>query len=252
MRRVLLCSMVFCLLTAVGSANAATKLTSKNSVVFQLYEAARLDASGIGCGSSASVAFSAQKGAYNMKLTTPKVGEVIGVARVSAVAIVGNVVTITLVADGADICTPTEPDPPPSLIPWSERFQAEVSYDFRMRVPVRSDLTRGAGTTFKIKPRTIWNGKGPLGEKFYGLKWRGFGSKTAVGKGRVLQIYCRKGDNCPLNRKRAKLRLSNPGFCAYSGRIEYRHIRISVAGRFYAEAGDERRDGVTSCGNTPS
>lgn len=246
MRRFLVVSLALCVFLGVAAGDAAaTRLTSKNSVSFKFAASTDFAANGVGCGSTASITFAAKVGAYNMVLTTPKVGDTFsnGTVRVASITIVENVATIALVADGAGICNPVDSDVPPASIPWSDSVKVAAEYDRRVQVPVRNDFTGGAGVTYKLSPKTIWNGKGATGEKFYGLKWRAFGSKKAVGKGRLLQLYCHSGDNCPQNRKRAKITLSNPGFCAETGQIEYRHIKILVGGRFFAEIGDEKNGG---------
>ncbi|MGH2960299.1 MAG: hypothetical protein ACRDKE_11890 [Solirubrobacterales bacterium] len=249
MRRILPLTLAFFILFSVPVAGAATKLTNKNSVSFPFATSGFVEGSGVGCGSSASVTFAAQLGAYNLKVTEPTLGPVEpgNNVRVASITVDKNVVTIGLIADGAEICTPSDPETPPATIPWRANFKVFAEYDRRVQVPVRNDLTLGPGTKWKIKPSTIWNGKGSLGEKLYGLKWNRFGSKKAVGKGRLLQLYCKRGDNCPDNRKRAKITLSNPGYCQSSGQLEYRHMKIVVRGRLQTEVGNEKKNGGSLC-----
>ena len=72
---------------------------------------------------------------------------------VASIAVAGNVATIGLVGDGADVCVPTS-------VPWAISLKVEAEYNRRVQPTVREDFLLGYGVKQKIKPKTIWSGKG--------------------------------------------------------------------------------------------
>lgn len=236
------------ILTLAGGATAATQLNSSNSVSFRFGAKSLEQATGIGCGTTAIITKSLPAGSSAIDLIEPKVGarDNPDGTQVTAVSVAGTVITISVLADGPNICDPAMAGGPVDQVQWMARYTVRSDHSRRIQVPLRVNLA-STDTKTRIRPKTVWNGDGPTGVRFTGLKWKRFGSKKATGIGRLRLDYCKRGDNCPENGKRIKLVVSNAGLCQFSGNIEYRKVTGYVGGRLYFSAGTGGKTGGSLC-----
>jgi hypothetical protein len=215
-----------------GGAAAATTLNSTNSIPFGFFARSSKTFTGTNCGATATVTWQLPAGATGITVATPRIGdrdEGGGGTRVSAVAVTGTLVTITVVADGPSICDPTVTGVPAGEpVNWTATYGVRAEYRRRVQATIRIFYeSYDFGARWQLRPKTIRDtraGGGP-GARVTGIRWTRFGGRTAVGSGTLRLDYCGPRDNCPENGKRIRLVASKPGYCKDSGRIEY--LRLS-------------------------
>lgn len=236
------------ILLLAGSATAATQIDPSNSVSFRFGAESVELATGTGCGTTATITKTLPAGSSAIAVISPEVGarDNPNGTQVTAVQVVGSVITISVLGDGPNICDPAKTGEPVDQVQWMAKYTVRSDRTRRVVVPLRVNLAR-SGTKTRIRPKTVWNGDGPTGVRFTGLKWKRFGSKKATGIGRLRLDYCKRGDNCPENGKRIKLVASNAGLCQFSGNIEYRKVTGYVGGRLYFSAGTGGKTGGSLC-----
>jgi hypothetical protein len=221
-----------------GTAAAAARLTPANSIAFEFFAGGNEDLSGTNCGGTATVTKPLPAGATGIKVTEPKVGarDDGGGTRVTAVAVNGTVVTVTIVADGPSICDPAETGVPAGEpVNWRADYDVRAVYKRRVQATIRVFYeSYSFGAKWKLRPKTIRDSRAgaPPGARVTGIKWKRFGGKTAVGWGRLRLDDCPRGGNCPGNGKRVRLVASKPDYCKDSGKIEYLKLAWD-AGKLY-------------------
>ena len=213
---------------AGGSAAAATRLTSANSIAYPFFAGSRETATGTNCGATATVSKALPAGAMGIKVVTPRVGDRdddAGGTRVTAVTLAGTVVTVTVVADGPSICGPAATGiPAGEPVHWSADYDVRAEYKRRVQATIRVFYESYVyGTKFQLRPKTIRDTRrgGPPGARLTGIKWKRFGGRTAIGSGRLRLDYCPPGGRCPGDGKRVRVVASKPKYCKDTGKIEY-------------------------------
>lgn len=212
---------------AGGSAAAATRLTSANSIRFPFFAGGNETFTGTGCGGTATFTRTLPAGAEDIRVATPHVGDRDqgGGTRVTAVTLQGTVVTVAIVADGPSICDPAQTGVPASEpVNWMANYDVRAEYKRRVQVTIRIFYeSYEFGAKWKLRPKTIRDGRrgSPPGARLTGIRWKRFGGRKAVGYGRLRLDYCPRGGNCPGNGKRIRVVASRPDYCKDTGRIEY-------------------------------
>jgi hypothetical protein len=218
-----------------ASATAAPRLTDTNSVSFPFAATSNEDFKGTGCGATATVTKQYPAGATKVKLVEPKVGAREDGTRVTAVTLAGTAATVTVVADGPDVCDPArngsaQGEP----VSWTANYRVRAEYRRRVQSTIRIFYESYVfGAKWKVRPKVVQDTRrgGALSERFTGIRWKRFGGKVATGSGRLRQTYCRRGDRCPDNGRRIRLVASKPGYCKDSGKIEYLKLDTYLGGR---------------------
>lgn len=212
MRRLSAAAAVLALATVVvwTSSAAESKLTPRNSVLAPLRVSDSIGMEGVGCGVPASATLTLPAGVSEVRVRRPKAG-----ARtrdldavLTAVAVQGNAVTFTAVADGETVCDPTFSDTPPADRSWSADFDVEVGFTQRVGLvhynrdgPGRKKLT--------VRPREVRIG---IAGAARGLNWTRFGGRKAVGVGSFRSLIpCAGG--CTDNGTRLSVELTRPAYC---------------------------------------
>lgn len=184
---------------------------------------------GVGCGAAASVSIPLPPSAMDVTVRAPAVGATTSDSRLVEAAVAGASVRLTAVGDGPVICDPAEdPAVPPAERPWSARYRYDIR--FRERVTVR--YWAGAEARRRMKP-AVRPGKVtmPLVAQVVGIRWRSFGGRKAIGRGRARSlappgIRC-DAQTCPGDGRPVKVVLSRPRRCAdidgavYYGRMKF-------------------------------
>ena len=146
----------------------------------------------------------------------------------TAVTVQGTVATVTILADGPNICDPAETGVPAGEpVNWNADYDVRVLHKRRVQVTLRifyESYTFGA--KWKLRPKTVRDSRAgaPPGARVTGIRWKRFGGKKAVGSGRLRLDYCRRGDNCPDDGRRIRLVASKAGYCKATGKIEYQRL----------------------------
>lgn len=221
-----------------GSAAAAARLTPANSIAFEFFAGGNEEFSGTNCGATATVTKPLPAGATGIRVTEPTVGarDDGGGTRVTAVAVNGTVVTVTIVADGPSICDPSQTGVPAGEpVNWRADYDVRAEYKRRVQATIRVFYESYVfGAKWKLRPRTIRDSRAGAapGARVTGIRWKRFGGKTAVGWGKLRLDYCRRGDNCPDDGKRVRLTASKPDYCKDSGKIEYLKLAWDAGKRY--------------------
>lgn len=215
-----------------GNAAAATELTPANSIPFEFGASSSETFSGPDCGTTGTVTKTLPATATGIKVLEPAVGDrddQNGATQVTAVAVAGTAVTITVLADGPSICDPAETGlPPGEPVAWEADYDVRIAYTRRVQTKIRiyfESYTFGA--KWKLRPKAIRDtraGAPPTGARVTGIRWKRFGGRKAVGSGRLRLDYCRPNDNCPDNNKRIRLVARKADYCQASGKIEYQRL----------------------------
>ena len=96
---------------AGAGAAAEAKLGPSNSILYPFLASASERVSGTGCGETTTVTRRLPSGATGIKVLKPRVGDrdrdTRG-TRVTAVAVTGAAVKVTVIADGPSVCDPTQ------------------------------------------------------------------------------------------------------------------------------------------------
>jgi hypothetical protein len=205
------------------AAPAAAQLTSGNSVVIAFGIARATTAEGIGCDSPTNVELSLPAGASGIQVVKPRMGDRdrTGQTRVTSVNVTGTVITYSVVADDPAVCEPGAR--------WVVDYAVRADYTRRIQATIRVYYESYLhGAKWKIRPSTIRDTRAgaPPGDRISGIKWKRFGGKTAEGVGILHLDYCRRGDNCPYDGKRARLFARNAELCRDSGKVEYRDLAV--------------------------
>ena len=214
-----------------GTATAASRLTDSNSFFFQFAATTNEDLKGTNCGGTASVVKRYPAGATGIKMVSPKVGDQEDGTQVTAVTVAGTVATVTVVANGPQICGRNPTGEPVS---WEASYRVRAEYRRRVQSTIRIFYESYVfGAKWKLRPKVIQDGRRGAGlvDRYTGIKWKRFGGKVATGYGRLRQTYCRRGQNCPDNGRRVKLVASKPGYCKDSDKIEYLQLATYFRGR---------------------
>ena len=184
-----------------------------NSVLASLLARDSIAISGVGCGVPASAAQALPSGAFDVQVKKPLVGARDRDAQITGVAVQGNAVTFTAVADGAAVCDPAEGTTPPAERPWSARFDAEASFRQRVAVVLRN-LFPLEGKRTAVRPRRVRIGLAGVARK---IRWKRFGGRTAIGLGTYKSVVpCAGG--CTDNGTRLTVKLTRPVHCPSDSR----------------------------------
>jgi hypothetical protein len=207
------------------AAAAEPKLTPHNSVVAALLVRDAIHIDGIGCGVPASATLALPAGASEVHVRRPKVGARDVDAHLTGLSVKGSRVTFTAVADSTRVCDPNADMTPPANRSWSAEF--DVVVDFRKRVMVVLwNLDPLRGKAFAVRPRQVQIG---LAGAARHIRWKQFGSRTAVGFGTYASVIpCAGG--CSDNGTRLTVKLTRPVHCP--GEHQPRHKEDVV---FYAK-----------------
>jgi hypothetical protein len=215
---------------ALGSSSAAA---AKDSFPFAFAASSTERFAGADCGTTASITKTYPAGATGITVPEPAVGDRDGGGgtRVTAVSVAGTAVTITIVADGPQICDPERTGyPPGETVHWTASYDVRAEYTREVQATLRVYYESYLhGAKWKMRPRTIHDSRAGAapGQRITGIRWKRFGGRKAIGYGTLRQDYCRRGDNCPQNGKRIRVVASKPDYCKDSDRIEY----LKIAGR---------------------
>lgn len=169
-----------CGATLAGPAVGAG-LTDRNSVRLEFLSVKEFDVVGTGCGASGtgSVTLAAPprgvSKAFAFKVVKPKVGARDGYVRVTAVQVTGQTITVTAVADAAECAA--QSTGPPAQTAWSARFDPDISFTRRVQARLRASEKKAPKLG---PPKSIRLG---TGDTLKGIRWKGFGGKTATAKG---------------------------------------------------------------------
>jgi hypothetical protein len=221
-------------LALAGSAAAqGPTLTDANSITIPGSLDSAQSFEGESCGGVATRSRPLPAGSENVVVTSPRVGDRDrnGATRVTAVAVAGTVMTVTVVADGPANCDPRRP-----TAEWRADYTFAAKFTRRvqpvMRVYFESFL---AGAKWAARPKTVSDSRAGARTRdvFTGIRWQQYGGRKAVGTGKLKLDYCRRGDACPLQGKRVRLVASAPGPCKDSGRVEYLKLTVSIGSRPY-------------------
>jgi len=222
--------------------DAGAAFTRSNSVKFTFTSLQPIEAGGIGCGSTAMGTFTPPPGrsdisnAFGLEVLKPKVGDRDNsrTARATDVAVSGSTATITMVADGAEVCT-AESETPPAQRSWSARFFPNIVYDRRIHVRLRPDEGSKRG---KLRPRDM---RFRTGDTLRRIRWKRFGGKTAIGTARYRANY--PGTRCTPKLCRghgslAKIKAYRVGRCTDTGDFEYTRLKVTFRGGLIFGTGD--------------
>jgi hypothetical protein len=202
------------------------------------FDSVRID--GVGCGIGASTVVSLPPTSTDIRVRSPKVGDMTADSRLTEAAVAGPSVRFTAVGTGDFICDPAEdPSVPPSQRPWSGSYDTNIA--FRERVSSRYWSGRDK---LKTRPRTVTIRFVAQVRK---IRWRTFGGRKATGFGRM-RVDEPPGFNCtrktcPGHGQRFKVVLSRPSRCAdngnavWYGRIAFfttKRVGVIPAGGFFA------------------
>jgi hypothetical protein len=210
----------------LGSTAAASAggLTSANSIAMEFFARSTAAFTGADCTTPVTADIQLPAGVSGVRVVEPKVGDRIDGTRVTTISINGSVVTIGVVADRVENCQS-----------WQAEYDVRSEYTRRVQATMRVFFESYLfGAKWQVRPTTIRDTRrgGAPGERFTGIRWKSFGGKTAIGYGTLHQDFCRSGDNCPEDGKRARLVATHPGYCSDSGKVEYIDLAIYHGGRF--------------------
>lgn len=190
---------------------------------------------GTNCGATATFTRTLPEGSNSIKIVKPVVGEWDTTGKgtqVTAVSVVGTVVSFTVVASGPNICDPALTGYPPGEdVPWQAQHDFRAEYERRIATTLRVYYeSYEIGAKWKMRPKTIQDSrKGTprsVRQRVTNIKWKSFGGKKATGFGKLRQDFCKKSDNCPDNGKRVRLVASKPDYCKDSGQFEYLKLNL--------------------------
>jgi hypothetical protein len=182
--------------------------SAADSVLASLLARDSISFGAVGCGVPASATQTLPAGAFDVQVTRPLVGARDGDAQITGVAVQGNAVTFTAVADGAAVCDPDEDTTPPAERPWSARFDAEATFKQRVKAVLRN-LFPLEGKRTAVRPRRVRISLAGVARK---IRWTRFGGRTAVGRGTYKSVVpCAGG--CTDNGTRLSVKLTRPVHC---------------------------------------
>jgi hypothetical protein len=201
---------VLVLATASSWPSAAA---ADDSLLASLLARDSIDIAGVGCGVPASVTQTLPVGAFDVEVKKPVVGARDLDAQITGVAVQGNAVTYTAVADGVAVCDPDEGSTPPAERPWSAQFDGEASFKQRVKAVLRN-LFPLEGKRTAVRPRRVRMGLAGVARK---IRWTRFGGRTAIGRGTYKSVTpCAGG--CTDNGTRLKVKLTRPVHCPSDSR----------------------------------
>ncbi len=190
------------------TAAAEPRLTSGNSVVASLRVRDTIEISGVGCGVPAAATLALPAGTSDVQVKQPVVGARDVDAQLTGVSPQATGVTLTAVADSADVCDPNASTTPPANRPWSAEFDVDVGFKQRVMV-VLWNLFPLQGKAFAVRPSQVRIG---LAGAARHIRWQQFGGRTAVGLGTFKSVIpCAGG--CTDNGTRLKVKLTQPVHC---------------------------------------
>jgi hypothetical protein len=191
------------------SGAAELALTPRNSIVAPLVVTERIAIEGVGCGVPASAAVTLPAGASDVRVARPAVGARDLDAQLTGVAVQGNAVIFTAVADGADVCDPSASATPPASRSWSAGFDVEVAFKQRVGV-VHRNRDNPRGKRFAVRPREV---RVQFFVTARPVRWTRFGGRMAVGLSSFKYLApCAGG--CSDNGTRIRVELTRPGRCS--------------------------------------
>jgi len=236
-RRIPILTLVALAVLAMGGAAVAATLTPRNAVSYDLMTNSTEVLAGTNCGATATFSKTLPAGSTGIKLVKPVVGDRDGAGNgttVTAATVTGTVISFTVVANGPNICDPALTGYPPGAdVPWKATYDVRAEYQRLIPTTIRIYFESYVfGAKWKDRPKTIQDSRAGtprnVRQRYTGIKWSSFGGKKAVGKGKLRQDYCRRGDNCPQNGKRVRLVASKPRFCKDSGKFEYLKLDVYI------------------------
>jgi len=215
-------------------------LTDRNSVKIEFISEKSFRIEGTGCGASATGSVTlgtpprGVSKAFGVKVAKPAVGQRDGYVRVTAVRVADQTVTVTATAEPGPCSADGDSSEPPARRSWSANFAPDVSFFRRVQAHLRSDA-------YKKRPRL----KAPRsmrlfgGDTLTGIRWKGFGSKTARATARYrIRI---PGTRCTPrlcrgHNGRVKLKFGKVKRCSDAGVYEYTSMSIRFRGRLLSSA----------------
>ena len=212
-----------CAITLASPAWGA-KLGKGNSVKDEFLSTRSFNVTGPRCdaaGTGSTTLAPPRKGeskAYAIRVTKPKVGDLDrdGFARVTAVRVTDQTVTVTaVVADRAQCTVPA----------WTAVFDPEIDYARRVQVRLRPDARLKPA---KLRPRSMRIFDADTLKR---IRWKRFGGKTGSGTGHYRSGVPGCTTFCPGNNKRVKVRLRRVRRCPDSGILEYTQLDLIYRGR---------------------
>ncbi len=192
------------------SAAAESQLTPRNSIVAPRLVHEEIDIEGVACRTVASATLTLPAGAFDVRVRKPSVGgrSKNGDARLISVAVRGNTVRFTALADGDRICDPSASETPPASRSWIAGFDVEVGFKQRVGV-VHFNLDGPGRKPFTVRPREV---RIRVVGAARGVRWTQFGGRTAVGLGSFKSLIpCAR--TCSDNGTRLSVELTRPGYC---------------------------------------
>jgi len=229
----------------LAPAHAGAAFTSSNSVKFTFRSLEPIEAEGTGCGSTATGTFTPPPGrgdisdAFGLEVLQPKVGDRDSTrkARATGVGVSGSTASITMVADGAEVCSAESEtsELPPAQRPWSASFYPNILYDRRVHVRLRPGSRSKRG---KLRPRNM---RFETGDTLRGIRWKRFGGKTAIGTAKYRANF--PGTRCTPklcrgHGSRAKIKAYKVGRCGDTGDFEYTRMTVTFRGGLIFGTGD--------------
>lgn len=220
-----------------SGAAAATNLTPRNSVSYDLMTNSTEVLTGTNCGATATFTKTLPTGSTGIKVVKPVVGDRDSTGdgtQVTAVSVAGTVISFTVVANGPNICDPALTGYPPGAdVPWKAVYDVRAEYKRRIPTTIRVFYESYIhGAKWKDRPKTIQDSRAgtprKVRQRVTRIKWKSFGGKKAVGQGTLRQDYCRGNDNCPQNGKHVRLVASKPRYCKDSDKFEYLKLDIYI------------------------
>jgi len=126
----------------------------------------------------------------------------------TGLSVKGNRVTFTAVADSTRVCDPNADTRPPANRPWSAKFNVVANFKKRVMV-LLWNLDPLRGKPFTVRPRQVQIG---LAGAARHIRWKQFGSRTAVGSGAFKSVIpCAGG--CTDNGTLLTVKLTRPVRC---------------------------------------
>lgn len=235
MRPLIVLTSALLLLLAPASADAAAKLTSKNSVVAQFPFAEFVEASSPDCATPGVGAIPVPADTLSVKVASPKVGSKVQGALVAAIDSTVPGFSVTFNGE-PELCDPViNGYPPGTAVPWSVRVPATGTYERRVAACLRPYFDKFSAKKCKVRPRKVFTGiegiERGFREFYYGISWKSFGGEKASGKGKLKQ-ECDAGARCPPARK-VKIVADKVKFCGSTQSVEYTRLTSFSGGKLW-------------------
>lgn len=222
-------------LSVVAPLGGAATLTAKNSVSASFPFDETVDASAPDCATPAVAVLPLPKTATSAKINSPKVPSSSSLARLVSADTVGPDFSLTFIGE-PESCDPELNDSPPGTpIPWGVSVRVIGTYAQRVAVCLRPYFDPYSYKKCKNRPKRVYTGiegieKG-FRQYYYGIRWKSFGGKSAVGRGKLKQ-ECTSPGRCERPRK-VRIVADKSKYCGSSKSVEYTRLTSYSGGKLW-------------------